>query len=572
MRWFFCLIPILAFSDVAEEIRRVHAHLIIDDAASALKESERLIEKYPESLEAGAAYIEALSANGFGEKAVDAWNELSEKFPDLMQDRHLLEEVCWGILRKGCQSTQYGIRLTSLVGAYLTQDARALPLLVQMMRDSNAVVRSVAIQMAAGFQDAKLKDEIRRLMQEEKIWVVRLAVIQAAGALRMKELSSQLKGIVQSDRSTYEERQLAIGSLLNIYEKISIEELNDLAKSNRAGMRLLACSIAVHFEIKEAKEQILSLIGDPNPHVRIGALNALGLFYRHQMKKEESLAVLKSGSEDADPTVAITAAWATLLVDQPLGEARMERFLHDSLGENRRLAAGALAVSGVYGIDLAARSLESCNDPYVKVNLAIGLLNQRKEIDRCSNLIFNFLQNEKRIWMWDNESNPLFQALAPSKIRYADHIPNYPEAVDQMTRLNLVSLLALVEDKRAVEALRGFLTKRSWGITGVAASLLLQEGDETSLEVVRSLLSDSDPDVRLQACLVLAMMGRDESVLADLQGAYGGASHERKLQILESLTRIGSVESHSFLVGLLKESFPVLKIAAAAALIQILNR
>jgi Ser/Thr protein kinase RdoA (MazF antagonist) len=68
------------------------------------------------------------------------------------------------------------------------------------------------------------------------------------------------------------------------------------------------------------------------------------------------------------------------------------------------------------------------------------------------------------------------------------------------------------------------------------------------------------------------MMGRDESVLADLQGAYGGASHERKLQILESLTRIGSVESHSFLVGLLKESFPVLKIAAAAALIQILNR
>ncbi|MEN9654890.1 MAG: hypothetical protein RL235_1002, partial [Chlamydiota bacterium] len=120
-------------------------------------------------------------------------------------------------------------------------------------------------------------------------------------------------------------------------------------------------------------------------------------------------------------------------------------------------------------------------------------------------------------------------------------------------------------------ALRSFLQKRSWGITGVAAATLLQEGDETSLEGVRALLQDLDPKVRIQACLALAMLGRDESVIADLENAYADSDHERKLHILEALGRIGDPRSHSFLIAQLHEPFPMLRVAAAAALIQSLN-
>jgi len=176
------------------------------------------------------------------------------------------------------------------------------------------------------------------------------------------------------------------------------------------------------------------------------------------------------------------------------------------------------------------------------------------------------------MWMWDTRPNPLFRVLAPSQVRYVDHIPNYPEAIDQMTRLNLVSLLAILEDPRAGEALKSFLQKRSWGISGVAAATLLQEGDESALSIVRGCLNDPDPNVRLQACLVLAMMGRDETVLSDLQGAYAGADHERKLHILESLGRMGGSASFSFLIGAFREPFPILRVAAAAALIQSVNR
>jgi len=223
-------------------------------------------------------------------------------------------------------------------------------------------------------------------------------------------------------------------------------------------------------------------------------------------------------------------------------------------------------------VNLSIKILNETSDPYVKANVALGLLGHRLEIAKSCDAIYGFLENENRMWMWDTRSNPLFQVLAPNQVRHVDHIPNYPKAIDQMTRLNLVSLLAVVEDPRAIQALKSFLQKSSWGITGVAAATLLQEGGDTALEIVRELLSDPDSNVRLQACLVLAMLGRDESVLADLQAAYASADHEQKLHILEALGRVGNPSSFGFLLSVLKEPFPILRVAAAAALIQSLNR
>jgi len=100
----------------------------------------------------------------------------------------------------------------------------------------------------------------------------------------------------------------------------------------------------------------------------------------------------------------------------------------------------------------------------------------------------------------------------------------------------------------------------------------LQEGDDTSLEVVRQLLEDNDPQVRLQACLVLAMYGKDETVLRQLQDAYPGADFDMKLSILEALGSVGGTGSFSFLLGVLREPFPMLRVAGASALIQSINR
>ena len=237
----YCLFAALGITE-DEGIRRVQAHLLIEDNDAALQEAQELFDSFPGSQAVGAAYVEALAANGFETAALQVWNSLSLKDPNLIQDRHLLEELSWGVLRKGVESNQYAIRLSALIGAYLTRDVRAVKILLRMMRDSNAVIRSVAVQMAASFADAPLKDEIVRLMSDEKIWFVRLELIKAIGALRMKELSFKLKEILSTEKNTFEERQLAIEALVNIYDPISVDEIQNLAKNNRAGIRQLACS------------------------------------------------------------------------------------------------------------------------------------------------------------------------------------------------------------------------------------------------------------------------------------------------------------------------------------------
>lgn len=570
MFWFLATAILTSQMSEGELVRRVHAHLLIEDFEGALKEAQNLSSIYPDSLTANKTLVEAFAASGMEEQALLLWNQITLDHPDLLYDRNLLEELAWGVLKKGIQSNQYGIRLASMIGSFLTRDVRAVPILLKMMRDSNAVIRAVAIQMAGVYRDAPLKDEIARLMAQEKVWLVRLEVLKTAGVLRMKELACRLKALVQSEKTTIEEREIAITALLEMYDEISLSEFQSLARSNRAGLRHLACSIAAHFEMQEAKEDVIRLMQDTHSAVRIAALNAFGLFYRKTTDVKDAKKIIEPLLADTDPAVAITASWADLLID-PNSEA-IAKWLSDSLPENRRLAAAALASLGNRGVELAVKTLKEGTDPYVKANVALGLLGQRKEIKACCDLIYEFLENEKRMWMWDSKQNPLFKVLAPSQVRHNDQIPNYPEAIDQMTRLNLVTLLALVEDPRALPALKTFLQRKSWGISGVAAATLIQEGDETALEVVKQLVGDPDPNIHMQACLVLAMLGKDESVLRELQGAYSLADHEKKLHILEAIGKIGNTQSFSFLVGVLKEPFPILRVAAAAALIQSVNR
>lgn len=553
-------------------VRRVRAHLLIEDAESALQEARSLEESYPDSKEASSLFIEALSHSGRRELALEKWRALSQKNETLWTDRQLLEEMGWGILKKELGSTQYAVRLAALIGSYLTHDVRAIQVLVKMMRDSNAVIRCVAVQMASSFGDAPLKDEIERMMSQEKVWIVRMEVIRAIGRLRMQKMAPRLQAILRSDKTMAEERHAAIESLIHMSDSVAPEEVLCLARSNRAGLRHLACAIATHFEVKEARESIVALLADTHPDVKVAALNAIGLFYRHSMDFSELNPKLEPLLDESHPQVSITAAWVATLLGQTAGLKKFEEWLQNPISDNRRCAAAALAATGQFGVHLAKDVLKGNSDPYARANVALGLIGQRQDVSAAADCIYEFLCTEKRMWMWDNRMNPLFQTLAPSQVRHVDQIPNYPEAIDQMTRLSLVSTLAMVDDPRAIDALKSFLQIKKWHITGVAAATLLQEGDETSLEIVRKLMEDSNPEVRLQACLVLALYGKDDTVLKELQAAYPGSDFEMKLHILEALGSVGNEDSFRFLMSVLEEPFPLLRVAAAAALIQSINR
>jgi HEAT repeat protein len=551
--------------------KRIYAHLLISDQNSAVEEAEAALKEFPGSKALQLAYIRALSEKGDETEAMEQWVETTIQFKEEKFDRRMLEVLAWGVLNKGESSAQLNIRLNAMLGAAFTRDAKAIPMLLGQMRATNAMLRSIAIKLAVSYADAPLKDEIARLLKEEKVWYVRLDVIQAAGALRMRELKADLKEIIGNPRTLAEEKASAIVALVSMYDSIERQELLSLVQSDRAGLRQLAAEVIIHLNLKNELDLLLPLLRDASPDVRVAALNALALMRVEKVGVVCVPELIEDHLSDSAPEVAITAAYVLLLIDEKEGSRHLSKWIRSENPEWRRLSSAALGVSGKYGLKLVLKELKETSDPYVKVNLAMGLIGQRIQVKMASDAIHQVFHREKNtLWMWDAHSNPLFRSLAPSRVKHIEHIPHYPAVVDQLVRLDLLSTLSIVRYPKAQDAVKEFLQMRSWGVTGAAAATLLQEGDEEGLSAVRELLKDPEENIRVQAAMILAIVGSDPSAVKVLQEAYLRVDREMKVHILEALAHIGDPSSIPFLVDILKEPFQVLRVVAASALIQCL--
>src|ERR1700722_17049656 len=406
-----CLTVLNVFADFSEEEykKRIYAHLLISDRSSAVKEAEKALQSYPHSKSVQFAYIRALSEMGDETLAMQQWIETGIKFEEEKNNRRMLELLAWGVLNKAETSAQLNIRLNAMIGAAYTRDAKAIPILLEQMRASNALLRSIAVKLAVSFGDAPFKDEIARMLKEEKVWYVRLDVIRAAGALRMRELQADLKEIIGNPRTLIEEKAMAIVSLVSMYEAIEREELFHLVQSDRAGLRQLAAEAIAHLNLPKESDLLLSLLRDPSSDVRISAMNALALLRVEKIGSVHVAELLDENLQHPSPEVAITASYALLLVNEKEGSRHLNRWLASENPQWRRIASAALASSGKYGLKLTLKGFRETQDPYVKINLAMGLIGQRIYVNEACNAIHTILSKEKdTLWMWDSHSNPLF--------------------------------------------------------------------------------------------------------------------------------------------------------------------
>ena len=534
------------------------------DPFAATVEAQKGIEAYPDSKPLRLAYIRALAERGSATEVLQEWSKAIEMFPDEEKNRTLLESLAWGVLHQSRHSDQLTIQLNALLGAAFTHDARAVSLLLEALRGTNAMLRTVAIKLAAGYGDGELQQELARLLKEEKVWYVRIEAIRAIGALKCLFLKEPLKEIIANPKTLTEEKAAAIIAYVNLYDGVGPQELKTLIQSPRAGLRQLACELVAHFNLTTDVEALFPLLSDTSSDVRMQVLYTAGLL-KTRLAPEQ----LKPLLNDPFPPVAITAAWVATLQNMEEGPQTFSRFLQSPNLEWRWLAAGALSVAGKYGLPLAVQEMIANVDPYVRANLAIGCIGQRCRAQQaCETLFTTFSKEKNTLWMWREDI--LFRYLTPSLLSHIGQIPNYPKVIDQMTRLEVLAILSILQPSEAQEVAKGFLKNEAWGVTGAASALLLQEGDEEALNLVRGLLEEEDQKIRVQAALILALLGGDPSAVKVLQEAYPHLDREMKVHILEALGHIGDAQSIAFLMEVLKEPFQLLRVVAASALIQCL--
>lgn len=562
------ILPLL-FGSAINDLRRVSSHIKVGDTPSSIVEARRAVLQHPETSLAYEVMIQALARGNEHTELLEFWEQFHEKFPEEAMSNRVLEEVCWSILRQAKQAHTLSSRLIGVIGAAMTQDAYGIDFLVGGMQDSNAHIRSVAVQLSSLLKDAPLQDEIVRLLKSEKRREVKIEVIKAVGALKLKYLYSDLIEIVEDKRSSALERAAAVSAILEISDRLERPSLERLALDRRAGLRLLACESIMKFEMHEYADLLFRLINDSSPQVAAAALRAVGLLRIEGHGGHSVVDFVKPLANTLDSTVGITASWVLLLHDKKLGEAAFAHWIFHEKPEVRCFAAAAIAASGSYGVHSAMMFLDKTTDRYVRANLAMCLIGQRVNTELSCSVLDELLSDSNEKWM---KREGIFPALQRSDLSHRPGITNYPEVVNQTVRLEMLNLLAILDYPGAHDAIHKFLKERRYGVTGLAAETLLGEGDESAILHVREILDDDDKEIRLDAALVLATWGRDPSAIPILLEVYPKADRMLKIKILESLGRIGDRSTLPFLIERLKEPSQNIRIIAASVLIQTLNQ
>lgn len=555
------LVPLILAAGIPVE-SRITNHLIIRDYSTACLEAGQAFAKNPnEAL--FQLYIEALAKKGDEGQLWKVWNDHIAQFPALKQKREFLEHIAWGILNKGYASASPLIRIQALIAAYFSQDAKGVALLQRGMEDSSALIRRVSIKLAAGLRDAKLQDRVVAALKTDRNYDVRLAAIEAIGGMHIHSAKGDMLKILGQSQATPEETEAAVAALLEMTEAADRSEVERLAHHPRYGMRLLGCAVVKALESKRDTDLIEQLVEDPQPSVRASALRTLGLLRASKLQEKARMRL-----NDKDPTVAILAAWGLTLSSSKEGQAAFQPWITHTDPKIRQFAAAALSGTGNYGTEAQKHWMRSHPDCFVRMNLAIALISQREEVEPACSELAKVLRSSKEKWELTEEAG--FKILRISQLTQDDGLDGGKEAANQLARLQVLNILAVTQYPGTFEAVRTYLKQRGWGITGMAAALLLSEGDETALDIIQELVKDEDPSVRTQAALVLALWGRSDKAVAALENSYAGSDREMREHILEGIGRVGSFSSVPFLIERMQEPYQSLRLIAAAALLECL--
>lgn len=549
----------------AMEIRRIQAHLIIRDYDRACNEAQAALKNHPGALPLYPLAIEAWGRQGNEQQMWMVWKQFIDTFSLQHDNGALLDILAWGVLQKGATAPSAIIRTAALLGAASGNDARGVQLILHALRDTNIVVRGVAVQFVPQMRDSCLVNQLMTMLEEEKEWRVRLEVMRALGQLQYTPAKAMLLSILSNEQSSVEERALAMEALVNMTESASREEVKALVTSSRGGLRALGCQVVMHLDLGRDVDLVTELLHDPLADVRAIALLTLGVL---KNKQSEFVRVAECLA-DSNPLVGITAAWLMALYDDPRGFKAFRTWFQNPSQEIQVRAAAALSATGKHGLPLMIEIFRESKEEYVKINLAWGLIGQRELSEEVADFLQKQLKKHPERWCMENEA--IFQRVVPSQWRTHTSLLVDLETENQLTRLEVLNQLALIDSEKALPAIKYFLSTSRWGITGVASLLLLREGDETALDGVRCLLNDPQPQVKIQAALALAQWGRDPAALQVLQEAYPASERRIKEVIIEAIGRIGDRSAIPFLVERMQEPHQTLRLLAAAAVIETLN-
>lgn len=557
------------FADSSSETiicQRIRLFFLLKHPQGALETCISAIEQFPQSLEIKKLYLQALSQSGRSLYALQLWEDIKSELSDAKERSRIQEDLAWGILSTGKSSSQLAIKNFSLFNSFQTQDARVSEMILHALNSSNALERALAVRLAAKYGDTLLHRFIIKLLTTEKISFVRKELIQAIGIGKISEGREVLKNILSMDIDP-DEKYLAIHSLSLLCENLGSQEIIALLEHPCASFRLLAIEIIDKLNLADLYPLLFITLQDSSLEVKIAGLKTIGLRVSSKWSIDQRNAITAC-CYDPNPFISLLAAWNCLLQEEDIGNTIFIEKMQSTNLSIRIFASALLSFTGFKGLPLILSIFESSKDPYIRANLARGLISLRVLVKEASLVLLHFIRDTQTPIMWGKGQYVFFPMISPSNIAPSPLCYNLRYVVDGMTRLSLLNNLLIIDPTSAIEIARNYLHNHFWGLSGNASIMLMETGNGYCIDLVKNLLNDPHKKIRLQAALVLAFMHQDEESIKVLEELYYTVKQSEKFSILEALGQLSTKQSIPFLMNLLSEPFMSIRVTAASILIQ----
>jgi hypothetical protein len=173
------------------------------------------------------------------------------------------------------------------------------------------------------------------------------------------------------------------------------------------GLLNLETAVGLSQKVQDFESESLELGADHSQKVKVAPTSKDCAFWPaptavSRLKPKEGIQTVinlaRSGSRDANYRVAISSAWLLTLYAPDEGMHYLAWHLNSEKREQRLMAAGALRAAGHYGAPLALKLFQSHGDPYVRLNLALGLIGQRLAIPEVCDELEQILSIRNDKW------------------------------------------------------------------------------------------------------------------------------------------------------------------------------
>ncbi len=388
----FCAIfsePSLSEKDY---IRKIESHLYLQQPEKAASLCEEALHYFPSSSPIYEGYLSALSFIGEEEKILHVWEAYIEREVKAKENRKALQNLAWGILQDARLSHFLGVQSMALLGMAAAQDGRAISPIIEALQSPNAFLRSLAIYAASHFKDHPIATALLQRLKEEKLWYIRLQLIETLGRMQLYAAREELQNILTRKDSTTEEKATTILALVQMYDRVSTKELEYLIASPYSGLRQLAAQLVLYFKKESFLPFLEKLLHDPHPEVRSYALYTFSLLsYKIEGKLIHAL------MQDSVALVSITASWYALRQGEMEGGEKLVEWISSRDTQIANIAAAALTQTGSTSLLFLTKLLQDpkITDPCLLLNLARGLIYYRTNLQEAGNVIYKQLEKQK---------------------------------------------------------------------------------------------------------------------------------------------------------------------------------